>query len=181
MLPICNNLKKIRSTKITKVIKRTNVGCFIIYLLVLLIGYYSIPNLEYLDKPEQYELFLIRPAIPGRSDNWVLVGQILFGLNLIIAVLVKGYFLLLYFHQLIKNGKLIWKGKELKKRESHLPKPEIEEEISRKDSKTKLEIIKENYSDEQDDKTLKSKISIKNNVENEKIDFSLPTDALGIS
>ena len=74
------------------------------------------PDEESLQNPKKYELFLNRPAIPGSSDSWVTMGQILFGLNLIIAVLVKGYFLLIYFHQLVKNIKLIFKGRKIKKR-----------------------------------------------------------------
>lgn len=50
------------------------------------------------EEEKSWELFLIRPEIGGKMNWWVTIGQLLFGINLIIAVLVKGYFLLMYFN-----------------------------------------------------------------------------------
>ena len=107
VLPICNNLKRICSKRITKVVRRTNGYSLLIYLLLTFIGYFSIPN----NPGREYELFLKRPSLEGSSDYFVLVAQILFGINLIIAVLVKGHFFTLYFHQLIANLKSFIKKK----------------------------------------------------------------------
>lgn len=108
VLPICNNLKRVCSKRITKVVKRTNGYSLLLYLLLTFIGYFSMPN----DPGREYELFLKRPALEGRTDTFVLIAQILFGFNLIIAVLVKGHFFTLYFHQLISNFKYFLKKKK---------------------------------------------------------------------
>ena len=100
VLPICNSLKSITTQRITKIIRRTNLISLTIYILITFIGFFSIPDFEYLNK--DYELFLLRPKITD-TDYYVVAGQILFGFNLIICVLVKGHFFALYFHQLVRN------------------------------------------------------------------------------
>ena len=67
-------------------------------------------------KEKEYELFLIRPPI-GEYNRYVTAGQILFGVNLIIAVLVKGHFCELYFEQIRKNLYKIYRYyRDLKKK-----------------------------------------------------------------
>lgn len=110
VIPICNNLERIRSQRITKIIRRTDLFSLIIYLLFTLIGYFSMPNdILGTEEEKNWELFLIRPSIEGKSSVWVTAGIVLFGINLIIAVLVKGYFLLMYFNQILYNLKMIFK------------------------------------------------------------------------
>lgn len=64
VIPICNNLKSITSKRITKVIKRTDIFCLTIYILITLIGYFSMPNsIVGTEEEKKWELFLIRPNI----------------------------------------------------------------------------------------------------------------------
>ena len=76
VIPICNNLKRIKYKRINNVLKNTDLICLSIYIFFTLIGYFSMPDNVLNDKQEEkkWELFLIRPNIGGGINIWVLVG-----------------------------------------------------------------------------------------------------------
>ena len=113
VIPICNNVKMVTSKRITKVIRRTILGSLVIYFLVLFIGYFSQPNLHIMDEADMEKLFILREKIPDSNDMPILIGKLLFGIYLIIAVLVKGHFFILYFNQLVMNTKNLIQGKPI--------------------------------------------------------------------
>lgn len=58
-----------------KIIKRTDLISFFIYVMFTLIGYFSMPNYAIKEKYEKdYELFLIRPPYDGNYNRYVTVG-----------------------------------------------------------------------------------------------------------
>lgn len=58
-----------------KIIKRTDLISFIIYVIFTFIGYFSMPNtILGTEDEKKYELFLIRPPINGIYNRWVTVG-----------------------------------------------------------------------------------------------------------
>ena len=66
VIPICNNLKRIKSKRITQVIRSTDLLCLFIYASITLIGYFSMPDdVVGSDDERKWELFLIRPSIDG--------------------------------------------------------------------------------------------------------------------
>lgn len=176
VLPICNSLKSITTQRITKVIKRTNILSLIIYILITFIGFFSIPDFEHLNK-DDYELFLLRPKITD-TDNCIVIGQVLFGINLIICVLVKGHFFALYFHQLVRNisrfiRKLRRKHKKKKLNKNLIEREEnLEEEIEKQIEKNILEKQNleknslENIIETKEEKNLETKSLIDLNLEN---------------
>jgi amino acid permease len=113
VIPICNNVKMVTSKRITKVIRRTILGSLVIYFLVLFVGYFSQPNLHIMNEKGMEKLFILREKIPGNNDLPILIGKMLFGVYLIIAVLVKGHFFILYFNQLVVNTKNLIQGKPI--------------------------------------------------------------------
>lgn len=104
IMTICNNLKEVSFRRTTKLIKRAIVALFLIYVFVLFCGYFSQP-----DEPTN-EIFLLRTPIPGINDTAVLIGKLGFGITLLIGILVKSYYLLLYFEQLLHNSYRILTG-----------------------------------------------------------------------
>lgn len=66
VIPICNNLEKIRIERIVKIIRRTDVICLALYVAFTFIGYYSMPNSVIgTEEEKKWELFLNRPNING--------------------------------------------------------------------------------------------------------------------
>lgn len=58
-----------------KIIKRTDLISFFIYIMFTLIGYFSMPNTVIgTPKEKEYELFLIRPPINGVYNRYVTAG-----------------------------------------------------------------------------------------------------------
>ena len=111
VIPLCNNMKAFSFRRMKKVIFRTTILVFVIYMCVLLSGYMSLPSLELV--PDDYkmsELFIMRSAIPGKKDTALFVGKALFGVTLFIATLVKVQFFILYFYQILKNIRNLRRG-----------------------------------------------------------------------
>lgn len=105
VLPICNNLRRLCNKRMSKVVGRTILFSFFLYATVLYAGYFSLPNnLE--DCPP---IFLDRKPLPGKSDFLLWLGTLLFGINLLIGLLIKNHFFILYFHQILKNIAFFWK------------------------------------------------------------------------
>ena len=98
IMTVCNNLKEVSFKRTTKLVKRSTIILLFIYVFVLFCGYFSQP-----DEPTN-EIFLLRTPIPGINDTAVLIGKIGFGITLLIAILVKSYYLLLYFEQFMHNS-----------------------------------------------------------------------------
>jgi hypothetical protein len=60
------------------------------------------------------ELFILRPAIPGTNDIPVLIGKLCFVFSLMVAVMIKTQFFLLYFWQIFSNiSKMMSKKEEV--------------------------------------------------------------------
>lgn len=97
IMSICNNLKEVSFKRTTKLVKRAIVTLFIIYIFVLFCGYFSQPDIP------TNEIFLLRTPIAGLNDTPILVGKLGFGVTLIIGILVKSYYLLVYFEQFLHN------------------------------------------------------------------------------
>jgi amino acid permease len=106
IMPICYTVKDVSFKRITKIIGRTTLAIFAIYLTILFCGYYSQPY------DTDVEIFLLRKAIPTKSDVLITYGKILFGFTLFVGVLVKSHFMIIYFEQLIKVFKEVFIGKE---------------------------------------------------------------------
>lgn len=104
IMTICNNLKEVSFKRTTKLVKRSIVTLFIIYVFVLFCGYFSQPDIP------TNEIFLLRTPIPDYNDIPVLVGKMGFGLTLLIGILVKSYYLLMYFEQFLHNSYRIMTG-----------------------------------------------------------------------
>lgn len=109
IIPICNNIKRLTAKRMSKVIGRTTIFAFILFVIVAFIGYYSWPN--YATSRYFEKLFVIRRAIPGANDCFIIAGKLLFALYLLIGMLVKGHFFLIYFNQMITNTLAIIRGK----------------------------------------------------------------------
>lgn len=151
VLPICNNLRRLCNKRMSKVVGRTVLFALFLYIIVLYVGYFSLPN-NIEDCPP---VFLDRKALPGRSDFMLWLGTLLFGINLLIGLLIKNHFFILYFHQLLKNIAFFWnemrnEGKEKEKEELILEEDKTEEEIK---SDIELNIVnlqdKENENDKE--------------------------------
>lgn len=114
IIPICNNIKQVTSKRISKVISRTILFAFILFITVLFVGYFSLPNYDMIKAISIDKLFVLRPAIKGTNDNLIIGGKLLFAIYLIIGMLVKGHFFLIYFNQLLANTISIIKGGKVK-------------------------------------------------------------------
>jgi hypothetical protein len=138
IIPLCNNVKNVSFRRIKKVIFRAMLCLFVIYFCVMITGYFSQPSIS-LAKTKLTELFILRPSITGKKEMPLLVGQTLFGITLFIANLVKSQFFIMYFHQIIKNTLILWRGgtKEelLKKRLMEQEKKEVDESLKKAASK----------------------------------------------
>ena len=110
IVPICNNIKRVTSKRLEKVVRRTTLLLCFLYIAILFIGYFSQPSLQLVDALP--ELFILRPAIPETNDVPVLVGKLCFVFSLMVAVMIKTQFFLLYFWQIVSNLKSIFKKKE---------------------------------------------------------------------
>jgi amino acid permease len=110
IVPICNNIKKVTSKRLEKVVRRTTVLLCFLYIAILFIGYFSQPSLQLVDALP--ELFILRPPIPGTNDLPVLIGKLCFVFSLMVAVMIKTQFFLLYFWQIFNNLKQIFKKKD---------------------------------------------------------------------
>ena len=113
VVPICNNIKQITSKRVNKVIGRTTVILLSIALITLMTGYFSMPNLEVVKIQKHNELFLLRKPIPGHADMFIMYGVLLYGVYMVIGMLVKGRFLLIYFDQLVSNTLNFIKGDKI--------------------------------------------------------------------
>lgn len=112
VIPICNNLQDLSASRIYKIIGRTDIICMFLYISTILIGFYSMPNDIVGTKEEKlWQLFPNRPNING-FNFFVFLGQFLFGLNLLIAVFVKAYFLIMYFNQILQNFAVLFSRQE---------------------------------------------------------------------
>lgn len=107
IMPICKNINNVTSKRVTKVIGRALLSVFLVYLSILFIGYFSQPNQNVMDSGHMSTLFLLRTPIPGRADTWAMIGQALFGIFMLINLIVKSHFLIIYFEELLRNiGKI---------------------------------------------------------------------------
>lgn len=97
--PIMKTTKNVNFRRITKIIGRTIFVVCLVYLVILLTGYFSLPT------NALNEIFLLRPPIDGQSDYVIMWGKILFGTALFVGVMVRGHFVLIYFDQLIQKLK----------------------------------------------------------------------------
>lgn len=104
IMPICSSLKEVSFRRTTKLVKRAIVTLLLLYVFVLFCGYFSQP-----DAPTN-EIFLLRTVLPGHADTAVLVGKVGFGATLLIGILVKSYYLLMYFEQFLSNSHRILTG-----------------------------------------------------------------------
>ena len=95
VMPICVNTTNVSFKRITKIIRRSIMVVLVIYIVICSCGYLSLPS------DSDNEIFLLRPPLPGDSDKLIMWGKILFGITLLVAVLVKSSFMLIYFEQLI--------------------------------------------------------------------------------
>lgn len=95
ILPICNSVRDPSFSRSSKIVYRCLYSLLFMYIIIIVCGYLSEPD------NTQEEIFLLRKPIT--SDNMVLVGKIGFGITLIIAIMVKSKYLLLYLHELIDN------------------------------------------------------------------------------
>ncbi len=144
IMPICNNLDRINSRRITKVIGRTITIIVGMYILVLFSGYFSLPNSTIGDK---WQIFIERPSIdPNATDHLMWIGVMLFGINLLIGLIVKNHFFILYFHQMIYNTRIVFFSK---KEEDQISEDQVSQIISEKiRDETMMDIIKEESSED---------------------------------
>ena len=98
IMSICNNLKNVSFSRTTKLVKRAIIVLFLIYVFVLFCGYFSQPD------HMETQIFLLRKPIEGFNDTPVLIGKIGFGFTLMIGILVKSYYMLVYLEQLVQNS-----------------------------------------------------------------------------
>lgn len=103
IIPICNNIKDVSSRRLQKVLSRATTMLFFLYISILVIGYFSQPSLELVDSLP--ELFILRKPLEGTNDIAVIIGKICFIFTLMVAVMVKAQFFLLYFWQIVANLK----------------------------------------------------------------------------
>ena len=101
IIPICNNIHKVTSKRLKKVVSRTTILLCFLYITILFIGYFSQPSANLTDSLS--ELFILRPAIPGTNDIAVMIGKICFIFSLMVAVMIKTQFFLMYFWQIFNN------------------------------------------------------------------------------
>lgn len=95
IMPICANTTNVNFKRVTKIIRRSIMAVFLIYVLICFCGYFSLPS------DSDNDIFLLRPPLPGDPDRLIMWGKILFGMALFVGVLVKSHFMLIYFEQLI--------------------------------------------------------------------------------
>lgn len=110
IIPICNDVKQVTSKRISKIIARSTIFIFMIFMVVLFVGYFSLPNYDQFHDLNIDKLFLLRPAIDNEKDDLIKAGKILFAVYLLICMLVKGHFFLIYFNQLLNNTIKLIKG-----------------------------------------------------------------------
>lgn len=115
IIPICNNIKQITIKRINKVLSRTIVFVFFMFLILIVVGYFSLPNVDVLsaDTVKFDRLFLLRNSIEGQTDYFIQIGKCFFILYLTIGMLVRGHFFLIYFQQLIANTVHFFKGDKI--------------------------------------------------------------------
>ena len=109
IIPLCNNVKDVSFRRIKKVIFRAMCILFVVYLSVMVTGYFSQPSIA-LARDKLTELFILRPSFDGSRELALVVGQALFGVTLFIANLVKSQFFIMYFHQMVKNTRVLLRG-----------------------------------------------------------------------
>lgn len=109
IIPLCNNVKDVSFRRIKKVIFRAMCILFLVYFSVMVSGYFSQPSIA-LASSKLTELFILRPSYDGAKEFALIVGQTLFGVTLFIANLVKSQFFILYFHQMVKNTRVLMRG-----------------------------------------------------------------------
>lgn len=187
IIPLCNNVKNVSFRRIKKVIFRAILSLFMIYFCVMITGYFSQPSIS-LAKTKLTELFILRPSISGKKEMPLLVGQTLFGITLFIANLVKSQFFIMYFHQIIKNTLILWRGgtkSELLQRRLARQEQKEAEESQKKDAIKKMKrsksagrCIKFNVPRRKLSK-LKETTESKETSENEETPGKSPTDNQG--
>lgn len=109
IIPLCNNVKDVSFRRIKKVIFRAMCILFLVYFSVMISGYFSQPSISRA-KEKLTELFILRPSFDKSKEIALVIGQTLFGITLFIANLVKSQFFIMYFHQIIKNTRILWRG-----------------------------------------------------------------------
>ena len=109
IIPLCNNVKDVSFRRIKKVIFRAISVLFVIYFCVMITGYFSQPSISRA-KEKLTELFILRPSVDGSKEVFLTIGQTLFGITLFIANLVKSQFFIIYFHQIVKNIRVLYQG-----------------------------------------------------------------------
>lgn len=130
IIPICNNIKQVTSKRISKVIGRTTVFVFLLFLTVTFIGYFSWPNYETSHNFDK--LFVLREPINLKKDYLITIGKLFFAMYLLIGMLVKGHFFLIYFNQLLANTMNIIKGDKVKLLDAdHIDEQTAEEKKAR--------------------------------------------------
>ena len=106
IIPLCHHLARVSHSRINHVVFRATCVLFLIYLGVMLAGYFSQPSIS-LGSGKLSELFILRPSLGARTEAGLVWGRGLFGLTLLIANLVKNHFFLLYFRQILRNYRVM--------------------------------------------------------------------------
>lgn len=112
IIPICNSVQNVTSERAKKIFGRTIFTLVTIYISVIFVGYFTEPD------DTKTEVFLLR--IPLDSDRLILFGKMGFGLTLLVAVMVKGHYLLLYLHELIATFPRVFLNSNTKTQENKL-------------------------------------------------------------
>lgn len=92
--PMCATLKNFSYSRGSRIISLSTIMALFIYLLLLLVGYFSLPT----DSDNQ--IFLLRPKISDSDDSFIVYGRLIFGFTLLIVVIVRTQFMLIYFEQM---------------------------------------------------------------------------------
>ena len=109
IIPLVDKIEKHNLKRVNFILSSTTVSLIILYILIIFIGYFSLPNIRELNVLDRH--FLMRKAIPERSDDLIIIGRCLFGVYLLLCLLIKVYFLMLYFSTMIDQTKLIMEKK----------------------------------------------------------------------
>lgn len=113
ILPICNNVKQLTSKRMSKVLGRTTLSALVLYIVITVVGYFSWPSYDTIVANNFDKLFILRSPIPGMNDSLIIAGKFMFAFYLLIGIMVRGYFFLIYFTQLRLNTMKIFRGENV--------------------------------------------------------------------
>jgi hypothetical protein len=91
--PMCATLKHFSYPRASRILSLSTIVTLAIYLALLFIGYFSLPT------DSDNKIFLLRPSIPGDDDSLIVYGRLVFGITLLIVVVVRTQFMLIYIEQ----------------------------------------------------------------------------------